>query len=104
VGSANPTRSSIELLSIVTLNGSLLSGGFSGYLTSTGITWGVLYGLFAWSIFIAMFMDYAGSEGRLKKEYGEKSFFIYDALSSIGLISGGMLGSWLKVAGIIKLP
>jgi hypothetical protein len=92
-------------LLVITLNGSLLSDGFSGYVTSTGITWGVLYGLFAWSIFIAMFMGYAGSEGRLKKEYGEiQVFFIYDAISSIGLISGGMLGSWLKVAGIIKLP
>jgi hypothetical protein len=86
---------------ITTLGGALLGGGFSGYATSSGIIWGLFYGLFAWAILLG----YAGSEYRLKKNYSYiQVFLIYGIFSSIGLISGGMLGSWLKVAGIIKLP
>jgi serine/threonine protein kinase len=90
---------------VTTLSGALLGGGFSGYLTSPGIIWGLCYGLFAWAILLATFSGYAGSEYKFKKNYGDiQIFLIYVAFSSIGLISGGMLGLWLKVAGIVKLP
>jgi serine/threonine protein kinase len=87
------------------LCGALLGGGFSGYLTNPGIIWGLCYGLFTWAISLAIILGYAGSEDNLKKNYGGFQIsLIYGVFSSIGLISGGMLGSWLKVAGIIKLP
>jgi serine/threonine protein kinase len=87
------------------LCGALLGGGFSGYLTRSGIIWGLCYGLFAWAIILAILCGYAGSDDDLNKNYGGfQVFLIYGIFSSIGLISGGMLGSWLKVAGIIKLP
>jgi Protein kinase domain len=90
---------------MITLYGSLSGGGFSGYLTNIGIIGGVWYGLFSWGIFITMFLGYAISEGRLERKYGEmQASCIYCTFSSIGLMLGGMLGSWLKVAGIIKLP
>jgi serine/threonine protein kinase len=87
------------------LCGALLGGGFSGYLTSSGIIWGLCYGLFAWAITLAILSGYEGSYNNLNKNYGDfQVFLIYGIFSSVGLISGGMLGSWLKVAGIIKLP
>jgi serine/threonine protein kinase len=87
------------------LCGALLGGGFSGYLTNPGIIWGLCYGLFTCAIFSAIISGYEGSEDDLNKNYeGFQVSLIYGIFSSFGLISGGMLGSWLKVAGIIKLP
>jgi serine/threonine protein kinase len=74
-----------------------LSGAW--VLTSAGNRSGLL------ASFIFIFMGYASLEIRLQEKYGAiRLFFIYGIFSSIGLISGSILGSWLKVAGIIKLP
>jgi hypothetical protein len=98
-------RQTIWLL-ITPLAGSLLGGGLSGYyLTHIGIIWGLIYGLSAWFGFVFIATGYYSSENRLTKNHSNiQVFWIYAAFSSISLISGGMLGSWLKVAGIIKLP
>jgi serine/threonine protein kinase len=85
--------------------GALFGGGLSGYLTTTGITWGLFYGFFSGAVFIAMRLSYAVSGSRFNNNYdGIQIFFVYSTFSSIGLISGGILGSWLNVAGILKLP
>jgi serine/threonine protein kinase len=90
---------------ITTLIGALLGGGLSGYLTNTGILWGLCYGLFSWSTLMILFLGHGNSEDKLKRMCSENQvFLIYGIFSSIGLISGGILGSWLNVSGILKLP
>jgi hypothetical protein len=99
-----PRKSELWLV-IAMLIGALISGGLSGYSSTTGISWGLCYGVFAGVSNLAIILGYANSENGLKQNYGNiQVFLIYGISSSIGLISGGMLGSWLKVAGIIKLP
>jgi serine/threonine protein kinase len=88
-----------------TLYGALLGGGFSGYLISPGIIWGSCYGLFSWAIFLVISFSYTNSKDELKRNYDDiQVFLIYGIFSSFGFISGGVLGSWLNVASIIKLP
>lgn len=95
------------LLRIFILCGALLGGVFSGYLADTGVVWGwgICCGFLTLASFTAIILGCTISEDRLKKKYNSvQVFLIYGVFSSIGLISGGTLGSWLKVAGIIKLP
>jgi serine/threonine protein kinase len=88
-----------------TLIGALLLGSISGQTKGIGILWGMIYGLFVGIGAITISIGYASSENILHNSFGRISVpLIYWVSSSIGLISGGMLGSWLKVAGILKLP
>jgi serine/threonine protein kinase len=88
---------------MVSLSGALLSGGFSGYFTNTGIIWGLCHGLFAWASLMSILIGY--NNPKIRDNYSNvQVLLIYSVCLSIGLISGGMLGSWLKVAGILKLP
>jgi Protein kinase domain len=94
-----------DMLLITMLFGALLGGGYSAYSTNTGIVWGLCHGLFTWGYFIVVCVGYTTSEKSLKMSFGGiEILLIYGVSSSIGLIAGGILGSWLKVAGILKLP
>jgi serine/threonine protein kinase len=88
-----------------TLIGALLLGSISGQIQGIGVSWGMIYGLLAGIGSITISVGYASSENILHKSFGHIGVpLIYWVSSSIGLMLGGMLGSWLKVAGIIKLP
>jgi serine/threonine protein kinase len=58
-----------------------------------------------WLSLVAILWGYVSSEYRLRENYSTTQVFvIYLIFSWFGLVSGGVLGSWLKVAGILKLP
>jgi serine/threonine protein kinase len=97
--------SAIISFSITTLGAALLGGLISGYIANSGAIKGLYYGLLIWAILVAIVGGHNSSEFILNKSHNNiQVFVIYGIFSSIGLISGGMLGSWLKVAGILKLP
>jgi serine/threonine protein kinase len=67
----------------------------------------IVYGLITTVSFAAMTIGYGRRANDFQIGNDATSLgiiILYGISSSIGLISGGILGSWLKAAGIIKLP
>jgi serine/threonine protein kinase len=93
---------------ILALSTGVLSIGLICYSSGVDFSRIIVYGLITTVSFAAMTIGYGRRVNNFQIGHGDETslgvIILYGIFSSIGLISGGMLGSWLKVAGIIKLP
>jgi serine/threonine protein kinase len=90
-----------KILCLHVLIGALIAGGISGYYTHVGVIWGLSYGLCTGGSIYIVSVGYENIFF-LKRRYNKIQF--HGVFSSISLISGGLLGWWLKTAGILRLP
>ncbi|MEM9265652.1 MAG: hypothetical protein AAGA46_09020, partial [Cyanobacteria bacterium P01_F01_bin.13] len=82
----------------------ILGGGIVGYLSPLGIWWGMGIGLLSFIQFFLVFAGLGSSGYELKKKYREfKVFIILGVVSTLGILTGGLVG-WLLTLSGVRLP